>query len=159
MTKVKEYQSFAEIGAFLHRNDGEAYVQTYTSVNEPIKIEGSKDAEMITKVRVNIDVEEDRGVQRRNGGGFYAKRVEASQVRDDNTVSTARTTPGAPMAAPKTAPSDGMDKTDYLKNMHDQLDNRETANKLQNQNEHTVFWLVILGVAIIATTALVLWMV
>lgn len=49
-----------------------------------------------------------------------------------------------------------MDKTDYLKNMHDQLDDRETAHDVSNKADRSTMWVVIVGVAVIATVALML---
>lgn len=49
-----------------------------------------------------------------------------------------------------------MDKVDYLKNMHDQLDNRETAHDVSNKSDRSTMWVVIVGVAIVATVAICL---
>lgn len=83
MAKNKEHDSYTEIASYLHRDEGEARVETYTSVNAPIKVSGSKTAEQISKVRVTMHVEEDKGVTRE--GGFYMKKVSMSQTRDDQT--------------------------------------------------------------------------
>lgn len=85
MAKNKEYESYAEIGAYLHRDEGEARVETYTSVNSPLKVSASKAVEQISKVRVTMHVEEDKGVTR---DGFYMKGVRMSQTRDNNTEET-----------------------------------------------------------------------
>jgi hypothetical protein len=81
MAKVREYDSFAEIGTYLHRNKGEAFVKSYASANEPLKVDASEDSEMVHRLRVTINTTEDKGVKR--DGSFYSKHVAASQTRFD----------------------------------------------------------------------------
>lgn len=152
MSKVKEYDSYAVITSYLHRNEGEAYVKAYTGVNEDPRIDASKDAECISKVKVTMHVEEDRSVKK--DGSFYEKTVGMTQERDAQVNSTAgRPSPVSPPIAQPTQ-GVGMDKVDYLKNMHDQLDNRENANTIQNQRDHTTLWVVIVALAILIGLAL-----
>lgn len=150
MNKVKEYDSYAVITSYLHRNEAEAYVKAYTGVNEDPKIDASKDAECISKIKVSMHVEEDRSVKK--DGSFYEKTVGMSQERDAQTgTSGTRTMPGyvpMPGAQPSVGIS-GADKVDYLKNMHDQLDDRETANTLQNQKDHTTMWVVMVAIGLL----------
>lgn len=122
MAKNKEYDSYAEIGAFLHRDEGQARVETYTSVNSPLKVSASKAVEQISKVRVTMHVEEDRGVSR--DGGFYMKGVSMSQTRDNNTEeTTSNGSSKAPMPPPY-KPDHGSDLPAWgkvLKNLVDEV--------------------------------------
>ena len=87
MGKNREYENFAEIGTFLHVNDGEAYTKSYTSVNEPLRTDSAKLTKKVGSVKVRMLVEEDRGVQK--DGSFYTKSVWNEQERDGgNSPST-----------------------------------------------------------------------
>lgn len=121
MAKNKEYDSFAEIGAFLHRDEGQARVETYTSINSPLKVAASKSVEQISKVRVTMHVEEDRGISR--DGGFYMKGVSMSQTRDDQNT-TPTTSNGSTGARQTTGPEQGHDLPAWgkvLKNLVDEV--------------------------------------
>lgn len=84
MAKNREYRNTAEIATFLHVNDGEAYTKSYTSVNEPLKVDSSKLMKKVGGVKVHMLVEEDMSVK--SDGSFYEKRVWNEQERD--TIST-----------------------------------------------------------------------
>jgi hypothetical protein len=125
-------------------------------VNEPIKIEASKDAELITKVRVNINVEEDRGV--RKDGGFYEKRVSAEQIRDDkNTTHDTGTTDYT--AKKQTPPSpklpDGNDP--FGSEPGNEHKTRTLKNMIDNQHQLIIVIIVLvviaLGVGLVALFA------
>lgn len=158
MAKVKEYDSFAEIAAALHRNDGEAYVQTYTSVNEPVRVEASKAADLISKVRVTMHVEEDRGVQRSANGGFYRKDVTVTQERDDQVEKTNTpaksgyvATPPMPTAQPTSGPDLGGERSWVMKKFDEVQD--QLNNLSADKRQHT---LLIVICFVIATAALVM---
>lgn len=79
-TAVREWSNTAEIGTFLHINKGEAYTKSYTSVNEPLKVDTAEQTRKVGHVRVHMHVEEDTGVK--SDGSFYTKTVWNEQERD-----------------------------------------------------------------------------
>lgn len=122
MAKNKEYDSYTEIASYLHRDEGEARVETYTSVNAPIKVTASKTAELISKVRVAMHVEEDKGVTRE--GGFYMKKVSMSQTRDnqvEETTSNGSSRPNRQMAGQEQGNNDLPAWGKVLKNLVDEV--------------------------------------
>jgi hypothetical protein len=143
---------FAEFGAFLHRNDGgKVNISAYTSVNEPLKVLASADTQRIAHRRFNIFEEE---VAALDGRRFYSKDVWTDQEEASKPSSGQNTPESSPYTGPQGA--GGTDKVDYLKNMHDQLDNRETAHDLGNKSTTNAIWITVVAVAIIAAVALVI---
>lgn len=74
-----EPTAYAEIGAYLHKRPGKAQVKTYTSVNEPLKVDAAEETRQIKKVRVEVHVKEDKGVK---DGQVYQKDVDTVQISD-----------------------------------------------------------------------------
>jgi len=152
MSRIKEKESYAEIGTFLHVDKGQARIKAYTSVNEPLKVDASELTKKVGKVRVRMVVEEDKSVQ--NDGSFYEKNVDAVQERDDgdvdhqNTRSSKVYTPQEDPDVNDTVPTNGHDKFSVLKNF---VDNIASDNRIQ--------WMAILGVAILViAVAVVMYM-
>jgi hypothetical protein len=146
MAKVREYENSAEIATFLHVNDGEAYVKSYTATNEPLKVDSSNLTKKVGGVRVKMLVEEDTGS--RKDGSFYKKTVWNEQERDNVSSPTSgygrHEVDGTPYnnnAAPEN--KDGLTPLQVLKNFVD--------NIAADVRQHT--WLLV-GVAIIAAAAL-----
>lgn len=148
MSKNREYRNTAEIATFLHVNEGEAYTKSYTSVNEPLKVDSSKLVKKVGGVKVHMLVEEDMNVK--NDGSFYEKRVWNEQERD-NTNSRSE-----PYQSEKnyinnpnnnsnqqSACSDGLSPLQVLKNF---VDNIAADNRTQ--------WMVIAAALILAAGAI-----
>ena len=80
MAKKSEPVAFAEVGSYLHENNGQATVKTYTSVNETLKVDPALKTRQIGKVRVEMHVTEDRSV---GDNQIYEKNVTMHQIRDN----------------------------------------------------------------------------
>lgn len=145
MAKVREYENSAEIGTYLHVNDGEAYVKSYTSVNEPLKVDSATLTKKVGGVRVKMLVEEDTGCKK--DGSFYQKSVWNEQERDNiSNPSTGfgRHNVDPVTGAPQTESNkDGLTPLQVLKNFVD--------NIAADVRQHT--WLIV-GIAVIAAAAL-----
>lgn len=73
---------YAEVGTYLHKNPGKATVKTYTSCNEPLKVDAAVETQQIKKIRVETHVYEDKSV---NQNVVYQKDVETIQLSDGET--------------------------------------------------------------------------
>lgn len=132
-TTVQEESTYGKIGVFLRKDQGKASIDMVTSVNEPLKVETSDEIQKIDEVTVKVHVFEDKGV---HGNRVYQKTVLAEQYRE-NGEPAQTSTKTSTSADPKFNSFGGdspMDKTDYLKNMHDnlhsQVQNLETWQKI-----------------------------
>lgn len=149
MARRKEHTNSAEIAAFLHTNENEAYVKTYTAVNEPMKIDSSQRTQKIGGVTVTMNVEEDTSVKR--DGSFYEKRVWTEQHRD--------------LGETNTNPGDRTDKPEQKNHEETKDDNDGTGPSglqvLKNfvdklAENQTMLWVVVTAIAIVAGVALAL---
>lgn len=82
------------------------------------------------------------------------REVQTYDFGDGNRVSTSANPSG--YINQDEADGKPMDKVDYLKNMHDQLDDRVIAQEQTHTSSHSTMWVCIVGVTIIAVAALVI---
>lgn len=144
--KFNEPVAYAEIESVLHRNAGNAKVKTYTSVNKPVKVDSSVDAQRIGKVRVEMHVKEDRNV---NGDCIYEKNISLKQIRDDGEPTSRDDYEETDC---EDEPKSPLSKVEHcLKNMIDNLwaDARETRN-------HVIAIAIIAGLALMGSV-IALW--
>lgn len=146
MSKNREYRNTAEIATFLHVNDGEAYTKSYTSVNEPLKIDGSKLTKKVGGVKVHMLVEEDMNVK--SDGSFYEKRVWNEQERDNSSsksepYQSEKSYINSPNNSQQSGSNDGLSPLQVLKNF---VDNIAADNRTQ--------WVVIAAALILAAGAI-----
>lgn len=91
------------------------------------------------------------------------RTVQTYDFGDGQAVKTAANPQGVLYRNPEDEPvmdeARGKDKTDYLKNMHDQLDNAVQADRSTNAKDHLRMWVFICIGIYMAAAALVLWMV
>jgi hypothetical protein len=82
--RIKEPVAYAMCGSFLHENNGgRASVKTYTSVNEPLKIDAADSTKKIGSIKVSMHVEEDKSVYSSgNQGQIYEKNISIKQTSD-----------------------------------------------------------------------------
>lgn len=143
MAKVREYENYAEIGTFMHVNDGEAYVKSYTSANEPLRVDSAQHTQKVGGVKVKMLVEEDNSCKK--DGSFYKKTVWNEQLRDNASSPTTGygTHSINTNGQPTTDNKDGLTPLQVLKNFVD--------NIAADVRQHT--WLIVLT-AIVAAVAL-----
>lgn len=80
MGKQNEPSGYAEVGTYLHEDEGKAKIKTYTSVNAPLKVDASERTRQVKKIRVETHVYEDKSV---GDNCVYEKNVETIQVSGD----------------------------------------------------------------------------
>lgn len=103
MTKIKEWESYAETAVYQHINDGKTEYETVNEVNKPVKPTiQSKTCNKVGHIRVKMVVEEDDSVEK-NGNNYY-KSIETIQERDGGKNATS--TYHQPMPDETHAPAD-----------------------------------------------------
>ena len=145
---VNEATAYAEIGGYLYENEGKATVKMHTSVNESLKLDDAVKATRIKKVRVEMNVIEDKSVQ---GNQIYQKDVSMTQIVDDNNPTTTAQnsySTGAPVDANQSDPNNqgqGPSGLQVLKNFVDKIADQVKA-----------MWIVIAGLALVTGVAITL---
>lgn len=118
---VTEPTAYAEIGGYLYENEGKATVKMHTSVNSPLKTDDAARATRIKKVRVEMNVVEDKDVK---DNQVYQKDVTMTQIVNDDPAYTNSQSTGGPVENdPNAQPNNGPLSTEghFLKNMVDNL--------------------------------------
>jgi hypothetical protein len=120
MARKSEPVAFAEVGSYLHENQGQATVKTYTSVNETLKVDPALKTRQIGKVRVEMHVTEDRSV---GDNQIYEKNVTMHQIRDNIPSGTTEigSSPAGTSAGTPGKSTDGLTPLQVLKNFVDNI--------------------------------------
>lgn len=143
---TKERVAYTEIGGFLHENAGRATVKTYTSVNEPLRVDAAEKTRQIGRVRVEMHVVEDKSV---GDNQIYQKDVFMQQIRDNMVPSGTTESGSSDMPSYENGEKKSNDDLPawgkVLKNFVDKI---ADSQKMQ--------WVMMIGIAIIAAAGLVI---
>lgn len=143
--KIHESSSWVELGGYVHQDEGRAKAKLYVGdVNKPLVIDDAALTKRLKKVRVTMNVSEDKSVHQNQ---VYEKDIEMIQeIIGEPSGKNGKTAPYSQDATPEmnsAAPSNELTPMQILKNM---IDNVMADNRTQ--------WIVIAGALIIAAVAL-----
>jgi len=137
----------------LHQNDGgQAYTKNYVAVNRNPRVDSADKSQKVYGITVETHIKEDKTIQ--DDDSYYCKELKTIQTKDsdnnrqnDGYSHSEQPTP----AYNKVADGKGMDKADYLKNMHDNhLEDHRTKEQTDKQ---WLLW-VLAGCAFVGFVAL-----
>ena len=141
-TAVSEPSAYVEIGGYAHLNGGQVKTNLYVSdVNKPLEIEDAEITKRLKKLRVTMNVEEDKSVSE---NCVYSKNVTMVQEPsngDSAPTGTQRT--GDDWKPQADGKDGGPNPLQVLKNF---VDNIAADNRWQ--------WVLIVAACIIGATAL-----
>lgn len=145
MTKLRESETFVEIAGYLYKDPGRARAALHVGdVNKVLHPDEAEEITRMKKVRVTMNVSEDRSVQKNK---VYEKDIEMIQeVIGDPSGKSGKGTvydegisnPGASVQEPKS-----LDGLQVLKNFVDKIAENQTA-----------LWVCFVGIALVAAVAL-----
>jgi hypothetical protein len=142
MTRVKESETFVDIGGYAYQNEGEVKVKLHLGeVNRALQPDDATKIHRLKKIRVYMGVEEDKSV---NGNQVYEKAVKMWQDTDNKDNSGKSTaydrdaTPKVDFSSPENN-NNGLTKGEtFLKNMVDKIKDNQLA-----------MWIVIVAIALL----------
>ena len=148
--KMKESETFCEIGGFIHQDQGRVKAKMYVGdVNRPLVIDDAELTKRMKKIRVTMHVSEDKSVHQNQ---VYEKDIEMVQeIIGDPSGKAGKSAPYSQDATPEVNAAngqtnpEGMTPFQVLKNF---VDNIAKDNRAQ--------WIVIVCIAIIAAAGLFL---
>lgn len=147
MGKIRESETYVEIGGYLHQDQGRAKAKLYVGdVDKPLRIDDAELTKRMKKIRVTMNVSEDKSVHQNQ---VYEKDIEMVQTivgegggKDGKGADYSKdATPEMNGHSPGETDIPAWGKV--LKNFVDKISDGQTA-----------MWIVLCGVAILAAVSL-----
>lgn len=133
-TAVQEDAAFVEIGGYVHQDGGQVRTKMYVSdINKSLKVDASELTKQMKKVRVTMNVTEDKGV---TNNQVYEKDITMTQEVIDGDSPTARGTTTSeskygPTKTSESSPSGTAPDPSPLQVLKNFVDNIAADNRMQ----------------------------